>query len=37
LPTILFVWRKNIYVSILMHLLNNFFAYIIYPIFINSY
>lgn len=34
LPVGLFLWRRSIYPSYVMHVLNNFFAYVIVPLFL---
>jgi len=31
-PTILFIWRKSVYPGIIMHVLNNLWAYIVLPL-----
>ena len=36
LPSVLYLWRKNIYPGITMHSLNNLFFYIIVPLYIPS-
>jgi len=36
LPSVLYLWRKNIYPSIIMHSLGNLFFYIIVPLYISN-
>ena len=36
LPVILFLWRKSLYPSTVMHILNNTFAYVLVPLFMHS-
>jgi membrane protease YdiL (CAAX protease family) len=35
-PIILFVWRKSIYPAVIMHVLNNLFAWVMLPLFLGS-